>query len=99
MLRPYTPAAPRDSPRQSVIGVLRDQRIGVDLRLRDGHQDEFVGPRTRTRRYVLELPAGGVLAVPDQILEPFSFTYELKHALVLDHVVLVRPFERHDAVE
>src|SRR5437867_13053027 len=91
MLRPYTPPAPTDSPRQSVVRVLRDQRIGVDLRLRNRHQDEFVGSGAVP---LLELPAGGVLAVPDQILAPFSFTVELKQALVQDHGARDGPCER-----
>src|SRR5437867_7094902 len=81
MLRPYTPATPRDSPRQSVPGVLRDQRVGVDLRLRNRHQHPKVlrGPR-------LELPALRVLAEANQILPPLPLTVELEQALSQDHV-------------
>src|SRR6266513_5212323 len=86
MLRPYPSATLADSPRQSVPGVLRDQRIGVDLRLRNRHQDERRGPRTSPRRRVLELPAGGERAVPDQILAPLPLTVELEQALPQDDV-------------
>src|ERR1041385_1112628 len=87
MLRPYLypscSATPVDRPRQSVPGVLRDQRIGVDLRLRNRHQHDFV--RCGAIAF-LELPASGVLAVPDQILAPLSFTVELEQPLAQDHV-------------
>src|SRR5437899_8218619 len=81
MLRPYPPTALRDPPRQSVPGVLRDQRIGVDLRLRNRHQHPKVlrGPR-------LELPALRVLAEANQILPPLPLTVELEQALAQDHV-------------
>src|SRR5437879_777228 len=85
MLRPYPRPFPAvtldDSPRQSVPGVLRDQRIGVDLRLWNRHQHAVV-----RRRYRLEFPGLRVLAVPDQILAPLSFTVELEQALAQDHV-------------
>src|SRR5712691_4888984 len=61
---------------QSVPGVLRDQRIGVDLRLRNRHQHAVVRRRPR-----LELPGLRELAVPDQILAPLAFTVELEQAL------------------
>src|SRR6266700_77279 len=90
MLRPYLDPYPSvtlaDRPRQSVPGVLRDQRIGVDLRLRNWHQDDRRRPRTSPKRQVLELPAGGELAVPDQILAPLPLTVELEQALTQDHV-------------
>src|SRR2546430_9518704 len=85
-LRPYPPTTCGDRPRQSIPGVLRDQRIGVDLRLRNRHQDERRGPRTSPRRHVLVLPAGGERAVPDQILAPLPLTVELEQALPQDHV-------------
>src|SRR5207244_4823590 len=86
MLRPYPPTTCGDRLRQSIPGVLRDQRIGVDLRLRNRHQDERRGPRTSPRRHVLVLPAGGERAVPDQILAPLPLTVELEQALPQDHV-------------
>src|SRR5438093_3947165 len=81
MLRPYPPTALRDAPRPSVPGVLREQRIGVDLRLRNRHQHPKVlrGPR-------LELPALRVLAEANQILPPLPLTVELEQALAQDHV-------------
>src|SRR5207244_678762 len=45
------------------------------------------GPRTSPRRHVLELPAGGERAVPDQILAPLPLTVELEQALPQDHAV------------
>src|SRR5256712_108258 len=87
MLRPYLPpyasAALADSPRQSVPGVLLDQRIGVDLRLRNRHQ--HVRGRARTIRPVLELPTVRVLAVPDQILAPLPLGQELEETFLQDH--------------
>src|SRR6266446_7327205 len=80
-LRPYPPTTTGDRPSQSVPGVLRDQRIGVDLRLRNRHQHAVV-----RRRHRLELPGLRVLAVPDQILAPLSFTVELEQALAQNHV-------------
>src|SRR2546427_9789014 len=85
-LRPYPPTTCGDRPRQSIPGALRDQRIGVDLPLRNRHQDERRGPRTSPRRHVLVLPAGGERAVPDQILAPLPLTVELEQALPQDHV-------------
>src|SRR5712692_10783585 len=86
MPRPYPSTTLDNSPRQSVPGVLRDQRIRVDLRLWNRHQNERCGPRTSPRRRVLELPTGRILAVPDQVLPPLAFAVELEQALVQDHV-------------
>src|SRR5438046_10716064 len=104
-LRPYPAATLGDRLRQSgVPGVLRDQWIGVDLRLRNRHQDERRRPRTSPRRHVLELPAGGERAVPDQILAPLSLTVELEQTLTQNHgggdgTERVHPRERASAHE
>src|SRR2546425_2395821 len=73
MLRPYPCATLDDSPRQSVPGVLRDQRIRVDLRLWNRHQDAEI-----PRRPGLELPGERVLPVADQILPPLPLAVELE---------------------
>src|SRR5437867_8119339 len=87
----YGPATPGNRLPQSVPGVLIDQVVGVELRLRNRHQDEVRGARTRPRGHVLELPAGGELTVPDQVLAPLPLTVQLEEPLVQDHVTRNRP--------
>src|SRR6266516_1578886 len=81
MLRPYPPTTCGDRPRQSIPGVLRDQRIGVDLRLRNRHQDAEVRRRPR-----LELPGLRVLAVADQVLASLALAVEFEQPLAQNHV-------------
>src|SRR5207247_6357935 len=81
-LRPSPSATLARSPRQSVPGVLLDLRIGVDLHLRNRHQD--VRGRARTIRPVLELPTVRVLAVPYQSLASLPLGQELEEAFLQD---------------
>src|SRR5947207_13267332 len=90
----YGPATPRNRPRQSVPGVLIDQVVGVELRLRNRHQDEVRGARARPRGHVLELPASGELTVPDQILAPLPLTVQLEQPSVTDQVMGNRSGQR-----
>jgi hypothetical protein len=55
----------------SVPGVLREHRVGVQLRPRNRHHDEVGGAR------LLERPGIAEPAVPDQILSPLGFGGEL----------------------
>src|SRR6266567_1312181 len=81
MLRPYLTATIGDSPCQSVPGVLRDQRVGVDLRLRDRHQHAKI---RRLRR--LEFEGLSIVAVPDHVLSPLAFAGELEQPFTQDDV-------------
>src|SRR5947207_15106750 len=93
MLRPYLPphasAALADSPRQSVPVVLVDQGIGVDLRLRNRHQDVGAGALTRPLCHVLELPTGLVLAVLYQVISSIRLRPERGAAFLQDTGPLV----------
>src|SRR5438093_9824392 len=86
MLRPYVPpyrATRGDIPRQSGIpGVLLHQGGGVDLPVRNGHENGSGRPRARC----LLLPAVSVLAEPDQVLSALRFARELEQALCQDGV-------------
>src|SRR5438874_12710624 len=82
MLRPYTTTptttATTSQTPQSGREILRQQRIRVDLRLRNRHQHEMIRPGR------LELPGLRVLAEPDQILAPLRFERELEQAFAQD---------------
>src|SRR5439155_23936930 len=82
MLRPYTTTptttATTSQTPQSVPEFLRQQRIRVDLRLRNRHQHEMI------RLGRLDLPWFRVLAERDQILASLRFKGELEQAFPLD---------------
>src|SRR5438094_6276983 len=77
-LRPYPTPTIGDRRRQSVPEILRQQRIGVYLGLRNRHQHEMIRPGR------LELPGLRVLAEPDQILASLRFKRELEQAFPQD---------------
>src|SRR2546423_173219 len=78
MPRPYAPPLLKDnSPQSGATWVLLHQGIGVDLPLRNRHED--VPRPARARRF--ELPAVGVMPEPDQILPALPLTRELEQAL------------------
>src|SRR5438034_6486602 len=87
MLRPYmrplTAATLGDrSPQSGVPGVLLHQGVGVDLPVRNGHENGS----GRARARCLVLPAVSVLAEPDQVLSALRFACELEQALCQDGV-------------
>src|SRR2546421_10985197 len=80
MPRPYPAATLGERPRQSGIpGVLLEHRVGVDLGMRNRHEDAIIRPRC------LELPRLRVLAVPDEILAALGLAGELEQALTQNH--------------
>src|SRR5207249_4781336 len=82
-LRPYPAATLGDRPRQSgVPGVLLHQGVGVDLPVRNRHEDGS----GRARARCLVLPTVSVLAEPDQVLSALPFARELEQALCQDGV-------------
>src|SRR2546426_3397581 len=82
-MRPYPAATLGDNPRQSgVPGVLLHQGVGVDLPVRNRHENGS----GRARARCLVLPAVSVLAEPDQVLSALRFARELEQALCEDGV-------------
>src|SRR5215210_3207168 len=82
---------PTTSAPESVSRILLELWVGIDLRLRNRHQDT-VGIRHR-----LERPrCGRVQTVPNEILSPLGFTGELEEPLLKDLRAELRLRSRRD---